>query len=120
MKNKRADGGLTAIIIILIIVVFLGWIVNINQRECSSNKDCGNDRYCGSDFSCHDFPAAEKISGKVSYTLPVLMICITAIIITMILKGGKLPKRKAKENNTEKVKENKVENTKETKSPETF
>jgi len=39
MLGKKADGGLTAVVIILIIIVFLGWLVNMGKRECSSNKE---------------------------------------------------------------------------------
>ncbi|MBU0628211.1 MAG: hypothetical protein KKC75_03410 [Nanoarchaeota archaeon] len=91
--NKKADGGLTAIIIILIVIVFLGWLININSRECSSNKDCKGDSYCGSDFSCHQYPAIQKNTVKVSLTLPIIIICITAIALTLILRWEKIFKR---------------------------
>ncbi|HLC97143.1 MAG TPA: hypothetical protein VJH97_07545 [Candidatus Nanoarchaeia archaeon] len=58
--NKRADGGLTAIVIIVVILVFLGWLVNLSQRQCQSNKDCDRDFYCGSDFACHQIPIIER------------------------------------------------------------
>lgn len=84
--NKKADGGLTAIVIILIVIIFLGWLVNLGNRECNSNKDCGKDSYCGSDFSCHQIPVIEKEVVKRSWTVPVLLVCITAIAIALIFR----------------------------------
>ncbi len=80
--NKKADGGLTAIVIILIIVVFIGWLIRINSRECNSNTDCGEDSYCGSDFSCHTIPV--KTVYKQSLTLPILFVCMTIIGLAVI------------------------------------
>ena len=93
--NKKADGGLTALIIILLIIIFLSGLISINSRECNSNKDCSKDSYCGSDFSCHQFPIIEKTVtiSKGSYTLPILIICLTAIILTIILRWEKIFKK---------------------------
>lgn len=90
MLNKKADGGLTAIVIILIVLVFLGWLVKIGNRECNSNKDCEEDHYCGSDFSCHQIPVIEKTVVKRSLTLPLLIISATIIILAVIWKWEKL------------------------------
>ena len=96
MLNKKADGGLTAIVIILIALVFIGWLVNLNSRECNSNKDCKKDSYCGSDFNCHEFPVIEKTSiiTRVSFTFPILLICITAIAIAIIVRWEKIFNKK--------------------------
>jgi len=59
-NSKRADGGLTAVLIIIVIVAFLGYLVNFGGRECRVNSDCGNENYCGSDFACHQIPIIEK------------------------------------------------------------
>lgn len=88
--DKKADGGLTAIVIILIALVFIGWLININKRECNSNKDCEKDYYCGSDFACHKIPIIEKTVYKQSLTLPALFICITIIALTIIWKWEKI------------------------------
>lgn len=90
--NKKSQAGLTAIVIILIALVFLGWLVKIGSRECNSNKDCEEGYYCGSDFNCHEIPVIEKTTTvtKRSYTLPVLLICITAIILAIIWKWEKI------------------------------
>lgn len=84
--NKKADGGLTAIVIIIIAVVFIGWLVNLGSRECNSNKDCREDSYCGSDFACHKIPVIEKTVYRQSLVLPILFICITIIIVALIWK----------------------------------
>ena len=88
--NKKGDAGLTAIVIILIIIIFLGWLVKTGYRECNSNSDCGEDSYCGSDFACHKIPVIEKTVVERSYTLPTLLICITAIAIAIIFRWEKI------------------------------
>jgi len=88
--NKKGDVGLTAIVIIIIIVIFLGWLIKIGGRECNSNEDCGEDSYCGSDFSCHKIPVIEKTVVKRSSTMPILIICITAIALAIILRWEKI------------------------------
>ncbi len=92
--NKKGDAGLIAIIIILIIIIFLGWLVKTGGRECNSNSDCGEDSYCGSDFACHKFKVIEKTVVKRPYTLPILLICITAIAIAIIFRWEKIFGRK--------------------------
>lgn len=86
--NKKSQAGLTAIVIIIIALVFLGWLVKIGSRECNSNKDCEENQYCGSDFACHKIPIIEKTSTivKRSYTAPVLIVCLTIIILAIIWK----------------------------------
>lgn len=101
--NKKGDAGLTAIIIILIIIIFLGWLVKTGGRECNSNSDCGEYSYCGSDFSCHEFQIIERTVVKRPYTLPVLLICITAIAIAIIFRWEKIFGKRKQE--TPKTKE---------------
>ena len=83
MLNKKADGGITAIIVIVIIIVFLGWLINLGSRECNSNKDCSQDSYCGSDFSCHQHPVINTEVNKISITLPIILIGIILIILAV-------------------------------------
>ena len=110
--NKKADGGLTAIVIIIIIIVFLGWLVNLGGRECSSNKDCREDNYCGSDFNCHEIPIIERTTTvtKRSPTAPILIISITLIILAVIFRWEKIFKKK----------ETKTETPKGTEKPESY
>jgi len=89
MNFKKADGGITAIIIIIIVLVFIGWLVNIGGRECRTNKDCGKDAYCGSDFACHQVPVIERSAGA-SYTLPALIIGLAMIVTAVIIKWDRI------------------------------
>lgn len=82
--NKKADGGLVAIVIVIISLVFLGWLIRLDDRECNSNGDCDDGQYCGSDFSCHDIP--ERVVYKQSFTLPLLFICMTVVALAVIWK----------------------------------
>lgn len=108
--NKKADAGLTAIVIILIAVVFIGWLVNLGSRECNSNKDCEEEQYCGSDFACHNMPIIEKTVVKGSLTLPVFLICITVIVLALIWKWEVIFKRKEGKTETEaSIEEERVE-----------
>lgn len=97
--NKRADGGLTAIVIVIIIIIFLMWLINVGQRECSSNKDCSDEEYCGSDFACHKIPVIVKENTPIvvqrNYVGPALIIGISLIIVAIIFNIDKImPRRK--------------------------
>lgn len=101
--NKKADGGLTAVVIILVIVVFLGYLINVGGRECRTNKDCGEDYYCGSDFACHKFQVIEKTSESGNYVVPALIVGIALIVTAIILKWDKISEsRKAKKQDKQK------------------
>lgn len=93
LKSKRADGGVIAILLVVIVLIFVGWLVNVGNRECRTNKDCGNDAYCGSDFACHQIPVIER-STSTSYTLPALIIGAAMIITAVILRWDKLRSKK--------------------------
>lgn len=103
MKFKKADGGVTAIIIVVLILIFLGWLVNVGGRECRTNKDCGEDAYCGSDFACHKIPVIEKSSVVVDrhYTIPALIIGVAIILTAVIFKWDKLRPNLARSRNEE-------------------
>jgi len=94
MFNKKADGGLTAIIIIIIALIFLGWLINLGSRQCSSNADCTTEQYCGSDFSCHNMPIIERQSVVVQrdYGGIVWAIAITIMIVVLIMNLDKIIK----------------------------
>lgn len=111
MINNKAQAGLIAVIIIIVALFFIGWLININSRECNSNTDCEEEQYCGSDFSCHQIPIIEKTIIKRSITLPVLIICATIIAIVVIWRWDNLFGKK-------KIKEE-IETT-ETESPEAY
>ncbi len=105
--NKRADGGLTAIVIIVVILVFLSYLVNISQRQCSSNKDCSDGSYCGSDFSCHKIPVIERQTSPVvvnrDYTGAAWVIGIAIVIASIFFNWDKIFHRKKERVNEEKV-----------------
>jgi len=106
--NKRADGGLTAIVIIVVILVFLSYLVNMSQRQCSSNKDCNDDQYCGSDFACHKIPVIERQTSPVvvnrDYTKPAWIIGIAIVVAALFFNWDKIFHRR----NGRKVREEKV------------
>lgn len=97
---KKADGGLTAIVIIIIIIVFLGWLVNVANRECNKNSDCAKDEYCGVDYGCHEIPVITKTETPVQRTYnfigPSVIIGIALIITAIILRWDKIKPKKQK------------------------
>jgi len=90
MLNKKSEAGLTIIVIVIIVALFLGWIINLNQRECISNKDCGSEAYCGSDFSCHSFPTIQKTVVQYNFLVPSIMIGIAIIIAAIIFRWNQI------------------------------
>jgi len=86
-KFKKADGGLTIVLVVVIIAVFLGWLVNLGSKECRSNSDCGNGLYCGSDFACHQIPIIEKTIVKNNLIWSSTIIGTAIIISALILKS---------------------------------
>lgn len=98
--SKKADASL-ALVIIIIVVLFLAWLVNIGSRECYNNKDCAPGSYCGSDFSCHEM---QSIIIKNNYILPSIIIGIAIILAALIIKWkdiSNIIKKKPKEPNSE-------------------
>ena len=102
--GKKSEAGAT-IAVILIIALFLGWLINVTQRECRTNKDCGSEFYCGSDFACHEFPTIEKTIVQNNFLIPSLIIGIAIIIGVVIFRWDKLRKEKPVAEQVEPVKE---------------
>jgi len=100
---KKADGGVTAIIIVIVILIFLGWLVNMGGRECRTNKECGEDSYCGSDFACHQTPVIEKSPVVVErhYTVPALILGVAIIVAAVIFRWDKIRPSLARSEETE-------------------
>ncbi|MBW2984610.1 hypothetical protein KY361_05815 [Candidatus Woesearchaeota archaeon] len=97
MLNKKADAGLTAIVIIILILVFIGWLVNLGSRECNSNSDCGKDAYCGVDHGCHKIPIIERTVTVTQrdYTKPSLILGAAIVIGSIFFNFDKIrPRRK--------------------------
>lgn len=86
MKSKKGDAGMTLILVIIIIVLFFGWLINIGQRECRTNRDCGSASYCGSDFACHEFPVIQQTVVQYNFLMPSIIIGIAIIIAVLIYR----------------------------------
>ncbi len=96
--KRKADGGLTIILIVVIVMVFLGWLVNLSQRECKSNKDCNSESYCGSDFSCHSYPTIQKTVVQYNFVWPSVIIGIAIVIAAIIFRWKNIRPRKDQSN----------------------
>jgi len=98
---RKAEAGLTIILVLVIVFVFLGWLFNTSQRECRSNKDCNSDSYCGSDFSCHSYPNIQKTVVQYNFLWPSVIIGIAIIIAAIIFKWNDLRNKKANHKHNE-------------------
>ncbi len=98
---RKAEAGLTIILVLVIVFVFLGWLFNVSQRECKSNKDCSSESYCGSDFSCHPYPNIQKTVVQDSFVWPSVIIGIAIIIAAIILKWNNLKSKKINQKSAE-------------------
>ena len=93
LNSKKSEMFLALLFGLIIVLFFIGWLVNIGSRECRTNSDCGSDFYCGSDFSCHQIPVVEKTIVKNNLIVPSLIIGIAIIIAAIVLKWRKMPFR---------------------------
>ena len=89
IKNKKAE-GITSILIIIVIALFFGWLINVSQRECRTNKNCSSESYCGSDFSCHQYPTIQKTVVQYSLFWPAVVIGIAVIIAAFIFRRERI------------------------------
>ncbi|MBD3164621.1 hypothetical protein GF323_05470 [Candidatus Woesearchaeota archaeon] len=85
--NKKADISLGAIILVIIIVVFLGWLINEGSKDCRADADCEKTQYCGADFACHDHKVIreEKASPLIANNAA-WVIGLSLIIAALIFK----------------------------------
>ena len=88
-KYKKSEAGLTILLVIIIVVLFFGWLININQRECRTNKDCSSESYCGSDFSCHAYPTIQKTVVQYNLFWPAVIIGIAIVFAAWIFRSLK-------------------------------
>ncbi|MBI2102006.1 hypothetical protein HYT53_05345 [Candidatus Woesearchaeota archaeon] len=86
--GRKAEAGLVIILVAIIVLFFFGWLINIGQRECKSNKDCGSEAYCGSDFACHQYPNIQKTIVQYSLFWPAVIIGIAIVAAAFIIKFG--------------------------------
>ena len=104
--HKKAE-AVTIILVLIIVVVFIGYLVNIGSRECRTDSQCTSGQYCGSDFACHDIPVVEKTVVQNNLILPSFILGIAVVIAAIVLKWGNFPSRKKKQEDTqEKIKLN--------------
>ena len=103
---KRADVGLAVILILVLVLFFFGWLINVSQRECRSNKDCGSEAYCGSDFSCHSYPTIQKTVIQNNFTVPSIIIGIAIVIAAIIFNWDKIRSKEKTEEVVEEYKSN--------------
>ncbi|MCK5283599.1 MAG: hypothetical protein KAK00_09425 [Nanoarchaeota archaeon] len=104
-KKSVIDPG--SILLIVIIVLFFGWLINNSWKECRVDSDCGGGQYCGSDFDCHDFKVVVKeikvVESNVNTAAWILglLIVISALIMKWdsIFAGKKKKKEQKDENN---------------------
>ena len=100
MLYKKADAGLVAIVIIVLIIVFLGWLVNLGSRECNKNSECGEGFYCGVDHGCHKIPVIEKSTTIVQrdYTKPAMILGGAIVIASIFFNFDKIKPRRRPQN----------------------
>lgn len=85
--NKKSEAGLVAVLIIIIVFLFFGWLINMGQRECKSNRDCGSEAYCGSDFSCHQYPSIQKTVIQYNLFWPAIILGAAIVLAAWIYKN---------------------------------
>ena len=89
MRHKKSEAGIVLILVVIVIILGFGWLVNLSQRECRSNKDCSSDSYCGSDFACHQHPVIQKTVVQYNFVAPSIIIGMAIIIAVVILKWNR-------------------------------
>ena len=105
LKSKKAE-GMTMVLVIIIIALFLGWLINFNHRECNTNKECGSESYCGSDFSCHPYPVVQRTVVQYNLLWPAIILGISIIFAALIFRRERIiPQKTIVEHRVEKVQE---------------
>lgn len=84
--SRKSEVGLAIILILIVVLFFFGWLINLSQRECSRNKDCGSEEYCGSDFSCHANPVIQKTVVQYDFIVPSIIIGIAIFAGAIIFR----------------------------------
>ena len=90
---KKSEATAT-LLMILVIAFLIGWLVNVNQRECKRNSDCSSESYCGSDFSCHTYPTIQKTVVQYNLFWPAVVIGIALVLAARIFKNGEFKSSK--------------------------
>ncbi|MBI1936274.1 hypothetical protein HYS31_07595 [Candidatus Woesearchaeota archaeon] len=84
--GRKSEAGLVIVLVLAIAAFFIGWLVNLSQRECRGNNDCSSSSYCGSDFSCHEFPLIQQTISQYSLVAPAIILAIAIIAAAVILR----------------------------------
>jgi len=102
--NKKGQ-TLESVVIIIIIILFLGWLINEGWKECRIDSDCSENQYCTSQFECKDVPVIEKsapvpmLNSNSAAWVVGLCLIIAALIMKWdtLFKGRKIEKNKKAE-----------------------
>lgn len=95
--HKKAEAGLVIVTILIILIFSIGWLINVNQRECRTDNECGSESYCGSDFSCHPYPTIQKTIVQNNFLVPSIVIALAIVLAAIIFRWNKLrPKEEKK------------------------
>ena len=96
MKNRKSEAGLVLVLVLIIFLLFFGWLIRIGARECKSNNECKQSEYCGSDFSCHTYPTITVV--QYNFIGPSIIIGIAIILASIIFKSLKsFPREESKQ-----------------------
>ena len=85
--NRKAEAGLTLILVIIVAVLVFGWALNASQRECKKNSDCNSESYCGSDFQCHKYPNIQVV--QYNFLGPAIIIGIAILLAALIIRWNR-------------------------------
>jgi hypothetical protein len=85
MRFKKADAGVT-IIVVIVIIVFIGWLISYGGMECRKDSDCGDNKYCGADGNCHEMKVITQTIVKHDYAFPAVFIGLSIIAAAFILR----------------------------------
>ena len=74
------------VLLTLVILLFLGWLITVNKRECTTDNQCGEGYYCASDFGCHKMPVYEKTVVETSLVAPAVIIGLAIILAAIVMR----------------------------------
>lgn len=93
--NKKG-AWLEALVIIIIVLAFAGWLINESWKECRSDSDCKSGQYCSSRFECRDIPKIVEKASPIMSTQSALILSVAIIVAAIILKLGNPFKKEKK------------------------
>jgi hypothetical protein len=96
MNKKGVVPVIGAVAIILALIIFGIFLVNIAQRECNSNRDCSGNAYCNTKYECTEYPNQIIVKDS-NWFLPSIIVAFGLIVSSYIFKTGKIPFVKKKD-----------------------